>query len=110
MALERGAHVLGQQHRILLLLPPFDQRLQDGAQIAHRDVFRHQALQDFRDLLDRQHTGRLLDQVRKAPFHGAEQKTGFLDADEVGRILLEHKGQVVGQHLAGIHEAYARAA
>ncbi|MCY1514201.1 hypothetical protein D9M68_487320 [compost metagenome] len=102
MPFQRDPHVLGQQHRILFLLAPFDQRFQHRAQIAHRNVLGHQALHDLGDLLHRHHAQRFFHQVGEAVFHGGQQETRFLDADEVGRVFLQHERQVPRQDLVGI--------
>ncbi|CFO06999.1 Uncharacterised protein [Bordetella pertussis] len=84
IALECDSDILRKQDGILFLLAPFDQRFQDGAQVAYRHFFGNKALQDFGNLLHRHDAQALLDQIGKSFFHGRKQKPGFLDADEIG--------------------------
>src|SRR5262249_13354888 len=107
LAAERHAHVFHEQHHVLFTLSPFDYRLENGAQVAHRHVFVDQAAQDFCQLLQGRDLLGLLHQVGVVRLDLGEELPRLLNADELAGPPVQHPNQAFGQNLGRRREGDA---
>ncbi len=103
LAGEARAHVLGDQHRVFGVADRFGDAFKDRRQVADGNALRQQRLQHALHAGDRDfRRDQLLDQFFLLVRQIVQQLLGLGVGEQLRHMVLQHFGQMRGQHRSGI--------